>query len=125
MPRSLSMLNTIKGSQLENFYPKGWDLQRIDRCCAMNLKQLTTPATKSLPTYHDNDARIKQLIDRHERVYSISRTGNSLIRKPNRADAVTLARWNRQFRRVGRTIHPLAIELSSHDSIHWRGCQFR
>ena len=44
MAKSLSMLNTIKGSQLERFYPRGWDLRRIDRCCAMNLKQLTTPA---------------------------------------------------------------------------------
>ena len=44
MPKSLSMLNTIRGSQLEHFYPRGWDLKRIDRCCAMNLKQLTTRA---------------------------------------------------------------------------------
>lgn len=38
------MLNTIRGSRLEDFYPRGWDLKRIDRCCAMNLKQLTAPA---------------------------------------------------------------------------------
>jgi len=44
MPQALSMLNTIRGSQLERFYPKGWDLRRIDRCCAMNLSQLTSPA---------------------------------------------------------------------------------
>ncbi|MEO6436845.1 MAG: glucosamine-6-phosphate isomerase [Tepidisphaeraceae bacterium] len=44
MPHRLNMLNTIRGSQLEGFYPKGWDLRRIDRCCGMNLKQLTKPA---------------------------------------------------------------------------------
>ena len=44
MPTPLNMINTIRGSQLEGFYPKGWDLRRIDRCCAMNLRQLTKPA---------------------------------------------------------------------------------
>jgi glucosamine-6-phosphate deaminase len=38
------MLNTIRGSRLEGFYPRGWNLRRIDRCCAMNLRELTTPA---------------------------------------------------------------------------------
>src|SRR6187549_1017798 len=44
MPQRLSMLNTIRGSQLEGFYPRGWDLRAIDACCAMSLKQLTTPS---------------------------------------------------------------------------------
>src|SRR5215212_4045760 len=43
MPRTLSMLTTLKGSLLEDFYPRGWDLKKIDACCEMNLKQLTTP----------------------------------------------------------------------------------
>ena len=41
MPQRLSMLNTIKGSQLEDFYPRGWDLRRMDACCALTMKQLT------------------------------------------------------------------------------------
>src|SRR5438045_3714980 len=44
MPKPLTMLNTIKGPLLENFYPKGWNLSHIDRCCALGLKKLTTPA---------------------------------------------------------------------------------
>lgn len=44
MPKRLSMLNTIRGSQLEGFYPRGWDLKAIDRCCAMSMKELTTPS---------------------------------------------------------------------------------
>ena len=44
MAKSLNMLTTIKGSLLENFYPQGWDLKKIDRCCDMGLKKLTTPA---------------------------------------------------------------------------------
>jgi glucosamine-6-phosphate deaminase len=44
MSKSLNMMNTIRGSRLEGFYPRGWDLKRIDACCAMTLKQLTAPA---------------------------------------------------------------------------------
>ena len=44
MPKNLTMLNTIRGSLLENFYPRGWDLKRIDRCCAMGPKKLLTRA---------------------------------------------------------------------------------
>ena len=42
MAKTLSMLTTLKGSLLEKFYPRGWDLKKIDACCEMNLKQLTT-----------------------------------------------------------------------------------
>jgi glucosamine-6-phosphate deaminase len=31
----INLLATIKGSLLEDFFPKGWDLQRIDACCTM------------------------------------------------------------------------------------------
>ena len=34
----LTLLTTIKGSLLEGFYPAGWDLKRIDRCCALGLQ---------------------------------------------------------------------------------------
>jgi glucosamine-6-phosphate deaminase len=43
MAKTISMLTTIKGSLLEKFYPKGWNLKRIDACCQMDLAQLTTP----------------------------------------------------------------------------------
>src|SRR5262245_18413098 len=44
MAAGLDMLSTISGSLLENFYPKGWDLARIDACCAMGLKKVTKRA---------------------------------------------------------------------------------
>jgi len=28
-----NFMNTVKGSLLENFYPAGWDMQKIDDCC--------------------------------------------------------------------------------------------
>jgi glucosamine-6-phosphate deaminase len=40
--KRLDMLSTIKGSILEGFYPRGWNLSRIDACCAMGLKKVTT-----------------------------------------------------------------------------------
>lgn len=43
MPKTLTMLNTLRGSLIEGFYPKGWDLTRIDRCCELGLKRATTP----------------------------------------------------------------------------------
>ena len=29
----MDFLSTVKGSLLENFYPKGWDMKKIDECC--------------------------------------------------------------------------------------------
>jgi len=30
----MDLLDTIKGSLLENFFPEGWDLKKIDECCS-------------------------------------------------------------------------------------------
>ncbi|OQB71612.1 MAG: Glucosamine-6-phosphate deaminase [candidate division TA06 bacterium ADurb.Bin131] len=30
----MDLLSTIKGSLLERFFPEGWDLKKIDRCCS-------------------------------------------------------------------------------------------
>lgn len=43
MAKQPNLRNTLKGSLLEGFYPSGWNLQKIDRCCAMSLEELTTP----------------------------------------------------------------------------------
>lgn len=29
----MDFMSTVKGSLLEGFYPKGWDMQKIDECC--------------------------------------------------------------------------------------------
>lgn len=41
----LNFKNTVKGSLLEGFYPAGWDLDKIDRCCSMGLDKATNPGT--------------------------------------------------------------------------------
>jgi len=44
MPKTIDFISTVKGSLLEGFYPKGWDLRKIDRCCALDAKKLVKPA---------------------------------------------------------------------------------
>jgi glucosamine-6-phosphate deaminase len=44
MRNTLNMLNTIAGSMVEDFYPAGWNLRKIDGCCAMKMSQLLRPA---------------------------------------------------------------------------------
>ena len=40
----LDFKSTVAGSLLDGFYPKGWDFDRIDTCCAMGPKKLLKPA---------------------------------------------------------------------------------
>ena len=35
--------STVKGSLLEGFYPKGWDMKKIDRCCANKPTDIVKP----------------------------------------------------------------------------------
>jgi len=33
MPNAINLMSTLRGSLLEQFYPDGWDLAKIDACC--------------------------------------------------------------------------------------------
>ena len=35
----MDFLSTVKGSLLEGFYPKGWDFEKIDKCCDMGVER--------------------------------------------------------------------------------------
>ena len=35
----MDFLSTVKGSLLENFYPKGWDMKKIDECCEKGVQR--------------------------------------------------------------------------------------
>lgn len=37
----MNLIDTIKGSLLENFFPKGWDLEKIERCCSNPPEKIT------------------------------------------------------------------------------------
>ena len=64
MAKNLTMLNTIRGSPIENFYPKGWDLERIDRCCAMGLKGVTRRAAHWDPAFRPVPVKTVRELDR-------------------------------------------------------------
>jgi glucosamine-6-phosphate deaminase len=51
MAKSLSMLSTIAGSQLEGFYPRGWDLKRMDWCCGLGQRGLLKRAKHWHPKF--------------------------------------------------------------------------
>ena len=36
----MNFADTVKGSMLDGFYPKGWDMDRIDRCCSVNTENV-------------------------------------------------------------------------------------
>ena len=38
----VNFLNTVKGSLLEGFYPKGWDMARMDACCLNGVEDALT-----------------------------------------------------------------------------------
>jgi glucosamine-6-phosphate deaminase len=38
----MNFMNTLQGSLLEGFYPKGWDFKRIDECCSNKPEDILT-----------------------------------------------------------------------------------
>jgi hypothetical protein len=36
----MNLLTTIKGSNMENYFPKGWDLKKIDKCCSHKAEEV-------------------------------------------------------------------------------------
>lgn len=36
----MNFLNTVKGSMLEGYFPAGWDLEKIDRCCSHSPEEI-------------------------------------------------------------------------------------
>lgn len=39
----ISLIETMRGSMLEGFYPEGWKLDRIDRCCGLDPEEVRKP----------------------------------------------------------------------------------
>ena len=37
----LNLINTLKGSLLENFFPEGWDLAKFDKICSRSPDEIT------------------------------------------------------------------------------------
>jgi len=87
----MNLLATIKGSLLEGFYPKGWDMAKIDYCCSLTAEELLTPQSywndnfkpvccnslSELDTFmgHEIALRIKQAKDDKRRISLILPAG--------------------------------------------------
>ncbi len=39
----INLISTLQGTLLENFYPKGWDLAKIDKCCGRRPQDAQKP----------------------------------------------------------------------------------
>ena len=39
----MDFFSTMKGSNMENFFPKGWDLKRLDQCCSHGPGEILDP----------------------------------------------------------------------------------
>ncbi len=37
----MDLMSTIKGSLLENFFPQGWDMEKLDKCCDNPAESIT------------------------------------------------------------------------------------
>ena len=35
----MDFMSTVKGSMLERFYPKGWNMDKIDKCCEKGVSR--------------------------------------------------------------------------------------
>ncbi len=40
MTQKIDFISTISGSMLDNFYPAGWDFDRIDACCSLTPEEV-------------------------------------------------------------------------------------
>jgi len=39
----MDLLSTIQGSNMENYFPRGWDLRRLDACCSHRPEEIFQP----------------------------------------------------------------------------------
>ena len=51
----MNFMDTVKGSLLEGFYPAGWDMEKIDECCAHKPEEITA----SQPFWSKDFAAVK------------------------------------------------------------------
>ncbi|MCD6121720.1 MAG: hypothetical protein J7K04_07780 [Spirochaetales bacterium] len=72
-----NLLNTIKGSLLDGFYPEGWDLKKMDLCISKNPKDIFDPQkwwnSRFTPVLCDTLADFNTLMG-HEIAMTIRRT---------------------------------------------------
>ena len=83
----MDFLSTVKGSLLEGFYPKGWDMKKIDECCEKGVvredfwhKDFTPVECENIYEFdtlmgHEIALKIKEARDRGEKLAMILPVG--------------------------------------------------
>ncbi len=83
----MDFLSTVKGSLLDGFYPKGWDLEKIDKCCEKGVawedfwhKDFTPVECENIYEFdtlmgHEIALKIKEARDRGEKLAIILPVG--------------------------------------------------
>src|SRR3989442_433821 len=128
MPKPINLITTLKGSLLENFYPSGWDLKKIDRCCDMSLKTLTTPAKfwnedflpRPVADVSEMDRRIGDETANPVTVYGSARVSHIAFWEPQLAGQYSPDNWKKQTHKIGVALHPLTIEQNAITSFNSR-----
>jgi hypothetical protein len=62
MNESQTLISTLKGSLLEGFFPKGWDLEKIDQCAGLQHDKACE--SKSWPPWNPCESNRSSCIDR-------------------------------------------------------------
>ncbi|HXK45237.1 MAG TPA: glucosamine-6-phosphate isomerase [bacterium] len=81
----MNLIDTIKGSLLENFFPAGWDLKKIDRCCSnppekiLERQKWWNKDFKPVPCNSLEEFDIKMGHEIASEIASASREGRKLI----------------------------------------------
>ena len=39
----MDFIDTVKGSMPDGFYPEGWDMEKIDKCCRISPEDVIKP----------------------------------------------------------------------------------
>lgn len=83
----MDFLSTVKGSLLENFFPKGWDMKKIDECCEKGVtresfwnKDFSPVECENIYEFdaymgHEIALKIKQARDNREKIALILPVG--------------------------------------------------
>lgn len=75
-----NLITTLKGSMLEGFFPKGWDLKKIDRCCSHSPEKISerqvwwNPGFEPVPCQDLGEFDVKM---GHEIAMEIRRSGEA------------------------------------------------
>lgn len=129
--------STVKGSLLEGFYPKGWDMEKIDKCCEKGVaredfwnKDFAPVSCESIYEFdtlmgHEIALQIKNARDNGEKIAFILPVGPMGMYKwavyflkawnvsCSHVYTFNMDEWKKQTHRIGAKLHPLTIEQNA------------